>query len=157
MNDAAMLEIARMRNSFAQTGDNPDLTRDTYKLALQDLSSQAVIEAAQRFIMGDVQGQSKTFAPSIAEFVQEARRRQEYITPAPRSLPAPRYFPGSLAPFQVRQQKRLAENSHLPILFEGINSDQWRKLSMERKVPTGAKWIASNGIVYGPELKQQES
>ncbi|WP_162258927.1 hypothetical protein [Mesorhizobium sp. Root172] len=107
--------------------------------------------------MGDVQGQSKTFAPSIAEFVTEARSRQELISlKAKPRLPAPRYFPGPLAPFQVRQQKRLSENSHLPVLFENVNSDQWRKLSMERKVPAGAKWIASLGIVYGPEQKQQE-
>jgi hypothetical protein len=154
MNDAAMLEIARMRNSFAQTGDNADLTRDTYKLALQDLSSQSVIEAAQRFTMGDVEGQSKTFAPSIAEFVTEARKRQEYIDlKAKPRLPAPRYFPGPLAPFQVRQQKRLSENSHLPVLFENINSDQWRKMSAAKEIPVGAKWCASLGIVYGPEKR----
>lgn len=155
MNDAAMLEIARMRNSFAQTGDNPDLTRDTYKLALQDLSSQAVIEAAQRFVMGDVQGQSKTFAPSIAEFVAEARQRQELLALKARPrLPAPRYFPGPLAPFQIRQQKRLAENAHLAILFENISFDQFRKMSRAREIPVGAKWC-SLGIIFGPEPKQQ--
>lgn len=123
----------------------------TYEAVLQGLSQQAVTEAAQRFTMGDVQGQSKTFAPSVAEFVTEARSRQELIDlKAKPRLPAPRYFPGPLAPFQVRQQKRLSENSHLPVLFEGVNSDQWRKLSMERKVPVGAIWVASLGIVYGP-------
>lgn len=151
MNDAAMLEIARMRNSFAQTGDNADLTRDTYKLALQDLSSQAVIEAAQRFVMGDVEGQSKTFAPSIAEFVTEARRRQEIIKlKATPCLPAPRYFPGPLAPFQVRQQKRLSENANRPVLFENISFDQFRKMSAAKEIPLGGIWLASLGIVYGP-------
>jgi len=120
------------------------------------VGDKAVDEACRRFISGDVQGQSKTFAPSIAEFVTEARSRQELIDlKAKPQLPAPRYFPGPLAPFQVRQQKRLNENAHLPVLFEGINSDQWRKLSMERKVPVGAKFVASLGIVYGPPAKTQ--
>lgn len=126
----------------------------TYEQVLQGLSPQSVIEAAQRFTMGDVQGQSKTFAPSIAEFVSEARLRQEYIDiKAKPRLPPPRYFPGPLAPFQVRQQKRLSENSHLPVLFEGINSDQWRKMSLAREIPAGSKWVASTGIVYGPEKR----
>lgn len=51
----------------------------TYESVLAGMSSRAVIEAAQRFVMGDVQGQSKTFAPSVAEFVAEARKRQEYL------------------------------------------------------------------------------
>jgi hypothetical protein len=131
---------------------------DTFELATASLSPTAVIEAAQRFIMGDVREQSKTFAPSVAEFVAEARRRQEFIdakTANSRSLPAPRYFPGPLAPFQVRQQKRLAENAHLPVLFEKINSDQWRKMSLAREIPVGAKFVASLGIVYGPPRQQQ--
>lgn len=101
--------------------------------------------------MGDVEGQSKTFAPSIAEFVTEARQRQEYIKlkAAPR-LPAPRYFPGPLAPFQVRQQKRLSENAHLPVLFENITYDKWRAMSAAKEIPVGATWC-SLGIVYGPE------
>lgn len=124
----------------------------TYEQALTGVGDAAVNEACMRFISGDVQGQSKTFAPSIAEFVQEARSRQEYIDiKAKPRLPAPRYFPGPLAPFQVRQQKRLAENAHLPVLFEGVNSDQWRKMSAAREIPAGSKWIASLGIVYGPD------
>lgn len=126
----------------------------TYEQVLQGLSPQSVTEAAQRFTMGDVTGQSKTFAPSIAEFVTEARTRQEYIDlKAKPRLPAPKYFPGPLAPFQVRQQKRFAENSHLPLLFEDISFDQFRKMSAGKEIPVGAKWTSA-GIIYGPELKQ---
>jgi len=146
-----------MLESFPQTSGNPDLTVSAYELAVAGLSSQSVIEAAQRFITGLVDGQSMDFAPATPRFAQEARSRQELIDlKAKPRLPAPRYFPGPLAPFQVRQQKRLSENSHLPVLFENINSDQWRKLSMERKVPAGAIWVASLGIVYGPQTRQKE-
>ncbi|RWO34751.1 MAG: hypothetical protein EOS10_00155 [Mesorhizobium sp.] len=128
---------------------------DTYDLATAGLSSGAIIEAAQRFVLGQVEGQSMDFAPAIPRFVAEARSRQEYIElKATPRLPAPRYFPGPLAPFQVRQQKRLAENAHLPVLFENISYDQWRKMSAAREIPTGATWC-SLGIVYGPEPKKQ--
>ena len=151
MEQRAYLEMTRLLDSFPQTSGNPDLTVTAYELAVKDLSPQAIIEASQRFIAGIVEGQSMDFAPAPPRFAQEARSRQELIDlKAKPRLPAPRYFPGPLAPFQVRQQKRLSENSHLPVLFENINSDQWRKLSMERKVPAGSIWVASLGIVYGP-------
>jgi hypothetical protein len=155
MDQRAYLAIVTLLNSFPASNSNPDLTMGTYEAVLQGLSPQAVTEAAQRFTMGDVPGQSKTFAPSIAEFVAEARQRQEYldIKARPR-LPAPRYFPGPLAPFQIRQQKRLSENSHLPVLFENISFDQWKRMSAAKEVPVGAKWLASLGIVYGPPKDQ---
>lgn len=122
----------------------------TYEAVLSGLSPQAVTEAAQRFTMGDVPGQSKTFAPSVAEFVAEARKRQEYIDMKARpERKALQFFPGPLAPFQIRQQKRLAQNAHLPVLFENISYDQWRKMSAAREIPVGATWC-SLGIIYGP-------
>lgn len=130
----------------------------TYRAVLADSSSQSIIEAAQRFTTGKVDGQSKTFAPSVAEFVAEVERRQEYIDiKAKPALPPPRYFPGPLAPFQVLQQKRLAENSHLPVIAENVNYDQFRKMSAMKEIPVGAKWVASLGIVYAPAPKRMES
>lgn len=59
------------------------------------------------------------------------------------------------APFQVRQQKRLAENAHLPVLFEDVSFDKWRLMSAAKEIPVGAKWVA--GIVYGPGPKQERT
>jgi phosphate/sulfate permease len=154
MDQKAYLAVTAMLNSFPQGNNNPDLTMGTYEAVLRDASSQAITEAAQRFTTGKVQGQSKTFAPSVAEFIAEVERRQELIDiQAKPRLPPPQYFPGPLAPFQIRQQKRLAENAHRPVLFENINFDQWRKLSANREIPVGAIWVASLGIVYGPDPK----
>ena len=126
------------------------MTVSAYELAVAGLSSQAITEAAQRFISGVVEGQSIDFAPAAPRFALEARQRQEYIDlKAKPRLPPPRYFPGPLAPFQVRQQKRLSENAHLPVLFEGISYDQWRKMSAAKEIPVGATWC-SLGIIYGP-------
>ena len=157
MDQQAFTELVRMLEGLPRRSGNPDLTVSAYELSVAGLSSQAVTEACQRFIDGVVEGQSLDFAPAPPRFAQEARKRQEYIDLKTRPrLPAPSYTPGPLAPFQVRQQKRLSENSHLPVLFENINSDQWRKMSLAREIPAGSKWVASLGIVYGPQVKQQE-
>lgn len=156
MDQKAFLAITAMLNSFPQNAGNPDLTMKTYEAVLADATSQAVVEAALRFTSGDVKDQSKKFAPSVAEFVEEVRRRQEYIDVRNRPrLPAPTYTPGPLAPFQVKRQKALAENAHLPVLVEDCTFDQFRHLSLTKQIPVGAKWVACLGTIYGPPAQSQ--
>lgn len=155
MNQQAKDAITWMLNEFPNTNQDYQVRLLTLDKLLEGLSDYAIIEAAQRFAAGDVPGQSKTFAPTGPDFVAETRTRQEYIDlKAKPRLPAPKYFPGPLAPFQVRQQKRFAENSHLPLLFEGISFDQFRKMSAAKEIPVGAKWTSA-GIIYGPDPKQK--
>ena len=155
MDQKTYLAVTAMLNAYPQTGGNPDLTMATYEMALRGLSSQAVIEAAQRFTMGEVQGQSKTFAPSVAEFVTEARQRQEYIDiKAKPRLAAPRYLPGPKAPFQVRQAKRRAQYADRPVLEANVPLDRFVALSRAKQLPTDAIWVACLGIL-GPAQKQQ--
>ncbi|MBZ9759466.1 hypothetical protein LB553_01005 [Mesorhizobium sp. CA8] len=155
MNYTAITEITRMLNAFPTSKSDPDLTLDTFEMATSGLSSQAVIEAAQRYTMGEVHGQTKTFAPSVAEFVTEARQRQEYIElKAKPRLPAPRYFPGPLAPFQVRQEKRRAENADRQVIEANVPLDRFVALSRAKQLPVGAVWVATMGIL-GPAPKEQ--
>lgn len=154
MNEQARDAITWMLNEFALTNQDYQTRLLTLDKLLVEQSDIAIIEAAARFAAGDVPDQSKTYPPTGPEFVAEVRKQQEIldIKAKPR-LPAPKYFPGPLAPFQVRQQKRLSENAHLPVLFEGISFDQWRKMSAGKEIPVGAKWT-SGGIVYGPDPKK---
>lgn len=149
MDQKAYLAVVGMLNSFPASNSNPDLTMGTYEQVLQGLSPQAVTEAAQRFTMGDVQGQSKTFAPSIAEFVTEARQRQEYIDlkDKPRLQ---HFYHHTGTPFHIRQEKRRTKYQDYPVIAENINFDQWRRLSQSKEVPVGAFWVAALGTVYGP-------
>lgn len=158
MDQKAYLAVAAMLNSFPSGNNNPDLTLGTYESVLQGISPQAVTEAAQRFVMGDVSGQSKTFAPSVAEFVTEARKRQEYIDLKARPrLPAPNYISrGKLAPFEIAKQKALTKYGHLPVLHENISFDQWKKLSAAREVPVGACWVACLATVFGPQNQNSQ-
>jgi len=62
----------------------------TYEAVLADVAPQAVIEAAHRFTTGAVEGQNRTFAPSVAEFVHEARRIAGVLPHrGKKALPAP--------------------------------------------------------------------
>jgi hypothetical protein len=116
------------------------------------VDDSAIVAAAERFASGTVPEQSKKFAPSGPEFLDEVRKQQEYIAlrNRPRIAP-PVYRSGPLAPFQIAQQKKLSENSNRPVLFEDINFEQWKRMSAEKQVPVGAKWVAALGIVYGPQ------
>jgi hypothetical protein len=121
------------------------------------LTDQAVIDAAQRFAAGDVKDQSKKFAPSAPEFVEEARRRDELLKVLARPrLPPPTYQRGPLAPYQIATQKKWAENAHLPVLFTDIDFNKWKALSAAKDVPAGAKWVAALGVVFGPAPKPAE-
>lgn len=120
------------------------------------LADQAVIKAAERFAAGDVKDQSMKFAPSGPEFIAEVRRVDEMLTLLARPrLPAPKYVPGPLPPYMIARQKALAANSHLPVLFENVGFDDWKKLSQNRQIPGGAKWVASLCTVYGPAPKSK--
>ena len=119
----------------------------TYEAVLAGMSSQAVIDAAQRFVMGDVEGQSKTFAPSIAEFVTEARKRQEIIKlkETPR-LPVYRHHTGS--PFYVRQEKVRNKYRDCAILAENIGLAEYQ--TRIREFPPGHALVCAVATVYGP-------
>ncbi|TGR83028.1 hypothetical protein EN866_34430 [Mesorhizobium sp. M2D.F.Ca.ET.223.01.1.1] len=142
-----------MLESFPQTSGNPDLTVSAYELAVRDVSSQAIIETCQRFISGRVEEQSMDFAPAPPRFGQEARRRQEDLS-RKRSLPAPRYFPGPLAPFQIRQEKRRAEYADRQVIEANAPLDRFIALSRSKQLPVGAIWVACMGIL-GPKPQQQ--
>ncbi|MCO5072088.1 MAG: hypothetical protein M9944_12860 [Rhizobiaceae bacterium] len=63
----------------------------TYEEDLVGVSEQAICEAAVRFRRGLVDGQSRTFAPSIAEFCIEARKIADILPFRDRpSIPPPR-------------------------------------------------------------------
>lgn len=155
MNQLAEDRITEMWNCFPQTNQNYDVLLSTLGRLCAGLSDQAIIEAADRFAAGEVAGQSKTFAPSGPEFRDEVKRCEEVIAlrNRPRLPSPPKYIPGPKAPFQIKTEQARAANAHLPILFEGVGFDEFRKLSAMKQIPEGAKWVAALGIIYGPEPK----
>lgn len=90
MEPRAIEAITVLLNSYRLPSDtDKDMLLRTYVMAVEELSADAICEAAKRFIRGDVTGQDKRFAPSTAEFASEARGQQATINAANRPLPPP--------------------------------------------------------------------
>lgn len=154
MNQKSYQALTAMLNAFPQSSADIRALLLTYEQALTGIGDRAIEDVARRFIAGDVSGQNTTFAPSIAEFKKAAVARQEVIDiEATPRLPPPVRRSGLLAPFQVKQQKALAENANREVLHEGVSLDMWKRLSSEKSIPVGAIWVASLGIVFGPVPK----
>ncbi len=159
MNQQAEDAVTGMLNCFPQTNQDYQILLGTLERLLLGADDDAIVAAADRFAAGNVPEQSKKFAPSGPEFVDEVKRQHDMLAIRARPrLPAPSYRPGPLAPFEIARQKSFAENSELPVLFENISFDEWKKMSKQQQVPAGSKWVASTGTVYGPpKLKQSKA
>lgn len=155
MNQAAHIEMAKMLNGFPQSrSTNIEALLLTYEEDLTGISDQAIIETAQRYRRNEIPNQSKEFAPSIAGFVDAAKRQEEIIEIRNRPrLAAPFDGGNGRSPFERNQARARAANAHLPVLFTGVSYDEWRRLSREKQVPVGGKWVACLATVYGPEPK----
>lgn len=158
MNQAAEDSITAMLNCFPQTGQDYALLLGTLQHLCDGLTDQAVIDAAKRFAAGDVKDQSKKFAPSAPEFVEEARRRDELlkVMARPRLPPPDQYRPGPLPPYQLATQRKWAENADRQVMFSDVSFEQWKALSATKDIPAGAKWVAAIGVVFGPAPKPQQ-
>ena len=153
MDQRAFKELTRMLESFPQTSGNPDLTVSAYELAVHGLSSQAIIEACQRFISGLVEGQGIDFAPAAPRFAQEARKRQEYIDLKGRPrLASPAAYTGT--PWHIRQEKARTKYRECPIIKENVSFDEFKKISAARQIPVGGAWVASLATIFGPPAEQ---
>jgi hypothetical protein len=116
------------------------------------ISDRAIIEAANRFAAGDVQGQSKTFAPSGPEFVAEVRRRQELIDiQAKPRLPRPEYHRHGPAPWEITRDRLKAKHANRPVLFTDIGHGQFMQMQRDGQIPVGGIWVAALATIYGPE------
>lgn len=158
MDQQASLSISVMLNSFRATSADPDVLLRTFATILDGQPPSVIIETAKRYSSGEVEGASDQYAPTPAEFAKEVRRRAALKADIakPRSLPAPRYFPGPLAPFQVRQEKRRAEYADRPVIEANVPLDRFIAMSKAKQLPTGAVWVATMGIL-GPAPKQQQA
>lgn len=156
MDQKAFLAITAMLNSFPQQAatDSETLLK-TYSAVLRDVTSQAITEAAQRFICGDVKDQSRTFAPSVAEFVQEARRIAELLPYRGKiGLPAPRRY----EPHRFDDEKtRIRMGFKMQVLSAGIALSavnrvaEANKHGLEDMIALGQEW----GVPVPEELFEQ--
>lgn len=157
MDQKAFFAVTAMLNSFPQGGGNPDVTMRTYEEALRDVTSQAIIEAAQRFTCGDVCSQSKTFAPSIAEFVQEARRIAQLLPyRGKQALPPPTTdctFLRDDKPTRIRMGFKMSVLSASNDIKDGADMvAEAEKSGLEHMIELGRRW----GVPVPEDLLPQQ-
>jgi hypothetical protein len=94
-----------MLNSFPQSSGDVELRLRTFAAALVDVPDNAISAAAKRYIRGEVPKQETRFAPSVAEFCNEARaqaaleQHQEWLAQNRASLaPREHYVPPKAVP-----------------------------------------------------------
>lgn len=151
MSPQAERSIIAMLNSFPQTNQDYRLLLASLAQHCAHLSDHAIIEAADRFVAGEVAEQSKKFAPSIAEFVEEAKRRQEYIDLRSRPrLEAPKCVQRGTAPFETEVEKARQRFRGLPVIAENVSFEDFRRLSATKQIPAGAVWSAALATIFGP-------
>lgn len=152
-----MQEVSLLLNAFPQARDtDPKGLLYAFGIALEGLSTEAIIDASRRYIAGKVDGQSKDYAPTAAQFADEARRRQEVIEMrrTPRlERPVSRPSVG-VTQFQIRRQKALNENANRPVIKTDATHEEFKAMSAAGKLPAGASWIAILSTIYGPEPTQ---
>ncbi|WP_420578797.1 hypothetical protein [Oceaniradius stylonematis] len=151
MKPETMEELGATLNSFPQGKSNPELLMQTYAVDLAGFSDGAIVQACRRFRRGEVMGQNKTFAPSIAEFVAEVKKRQELLgllADASRRLPAPSPIPGADTPTDRMRARLAKEMAARAVLFENMDFVEFGRRCAALEFPVGSQWRM--GTVYGP-------
>lgn len=144
-----------MLNAFPQGSSDPDILVASIERATADLAAQAIVEAAQRFTGGLVDGQNKTFAPSVAEFATEARRINELLPFRGRqALPAPKreFYQEPKPSERVRMGFKLAVWRHSLDLPNGADAvAEANRRGLEYLIVLGQQW----GVPVPDELFDQ--
>lgn len=132
-----------MLNAFPQSGATSKALLLTYDQALTGVTDQAISDTAARFIRGDVPEQSGTFAPSVAEFVKQAR------------------FQGSLLPSLPSSQKKGRYRYTTPkskVVERNLTKEYGRQLVDHGVHPRGCIWLPGDffdrpdiGDLFGPD------
>lgn len=134
-----------MLTSFPQTAPDVDAFLKVMLAVVDDVSDDAVRTTAIRYAKGIVPKQSKTFAPTPAEFASECREHDklEALKNRPRIEP-----PKRAASLNIVQKQQALRNkwSHLKILAEDINHDRYLKL--RKTLPNPHFWSAALGTIY---------
>lgn len=149
MNQQAYQEITKMLNAFPQaTADIRGLLL-TYDEALTGLDDGAICATAAKFVRGEVPGQNKTFAPSVAEFRDEVRR-----TP----IPGRQYLPRRETDRQVGAGEQARMRLKVPMFNYAFPNEtlmaelaQANAAGMDAMVLLATKW----GIPIPDQLNDQ--
>jgi hypothetical protein len=143
----AMEAITAMLSAFPQTqGDHKALFR-IYVADTAHIAPEHVVATAARFRQGRVPKQSKQFAPTPAQFIEEAEEAEKLERLRNRIPIAPPKAVQRGGYFQRLQAKR-DEYRAFSIIQEGVGHDLYQKLLQRKALPNPHFWVAHTGVIY---------
>lgn len=134
--------------AFPQTSADREGYLKVMLAVLDDVSDAAVRDTAIRYAKGLVVKQSKTFAPTPAEFASECREfdnlvrlRNRKPLPPPPAVKRGSYF--------QRQEATKAKYVGFKVLAEGLATETYQKMLKRKSFEHPHFFVASLGTVYG--------
>lgn len=154
LDQSSLQALIAMNNAFTLGGEDATLRMHTLDQFLyrENISREAICEAAQRFCSGEVKGQSTRKAPTVPEFVQEAKRIHREVLPYRnrQALPAPEYEPvKGQSPHEVFHGKLAVDYQNYELVDTKVSLDEWNYRNYCKKYPVGTRWQV--GRVYVPK------
>jgi hypothetical protein len=136
-----------MLSSFPQTAGDPDVLLRVYIEDTAHIPDNIVALTAVRFRQGRIPKQSKQYAPTPAQFIEEAEQehRLETLRNRPRVEPPAIVRRGD---FFKRIDAKRALYSNFPVLFENIGHDDYQKMMARKSLPNPHFWVAHTGVIY---------
>jgi len=148
MQKQALAAIATLLNSFPQRAGNPDLLLRTFEEALSGTPDEIVCEVARKFVKGEIEGQSLTFAPSVAEFTKAASRLVEI-----RKATTLQIERGEAVPregISAKIERIRSQYAGRKPLAENISFEQYQQMVKAKQFPEGSFFVGALGNVYPP-------
>lgn len=135
-----------------RTEDDKKFVVLTFEDGCAEFPSEAVVQSARRFRNGDVSKQSKTRAPTLAEFRDECHVRVSYLElknkPAPRTLAIPNFNNMTPAEWRLEKLRTEMEGRGLHLVASNIALDAFKTIVARNITPPGTQW--QMGQIWSP-------
>jgi hypothetical protein len=122
----------------------------TYEEAMRvaGIDDQIVGDLAGKFTRGEVEGQSLTFSPSVAEFTQAAKQLLEVRKS--RTLLFDRGDEIPREPILAKVERLRHEYADRPVVATGVTHPDFIRMVQLKELPVGSLFVAAIGTIYGP-------
>jgi hypothetical protein len=149
------MALSKLFRALPPRKASPDELLESYLIACHQCTKHGIETVVVKLIRGEIEGLSKSFAPSSAELSSAIRSEMEYvqkqITMAQDRLKIEDNRPVAVKPLLLADRiqaarERMAAEDRVLLFTVGGHSDF---LAKRREIPAGGEYIAILGEVYG--------
>lgn len=140
------MAIATLLNSFPQRAGNHDLLLRTFEEALKDCADDIICDTARKFVGGLIDGQSLTFAPSVAEFTKAARDLAEVRRAKNALIYRGEEIPHE--PINKRIARVRASYAGRTLIADNVTFDKWLELARKKGLPANCEFVGLLSSIY---------